>query len=73
VKDEYEKFNRIVQATKLTLKFYGNGVKSRKAECFVALTAPITSEVRSSPSDLTTEIKLTGFDSMDINLCETAP
>jgi hypothetical protein len=73
VKDEYEKFNRIVQATKFTLKFYGSGVKSRKAECFVALTAPITSEVRSSPSDLTTEIKLTGFDSMDINLCETAP
>jgi hypothetical protein len=71
-KYEYEKFKRIVQATKLQLKFYDSSIRSQKAECFVAVTAPIVSEVKNASSNLTTEIQLAGFDSLDINLCETA-
>lgn len=72
-KSEYEKFKRIVRATTYRLKFYDSGIRSKKAECFVAVTAPIISEVKDDASRLAIEIRLTGFDSLDIDLCETAP
>lgn len=73
MKGEYSKFKWIVQAIRFEMKFYDNSVRSKKAECFVAVTAPFISEIQDDASNLTTEIKLTGFDSLDINLCEAAP
>ena len=72
MKGEYSKFKRVAQAIRFEMKFYDNSVRSKKAECFVAVTVPIISEIHDDAPNLTTEIKLSGFDSLDINLCETA-
>lgn len=71
-KYEHERFRRVVAGTSYKLKLYGEGIMQNK-ECHIAVIIPADSEVKHEALKLTTEIRLTAFQSADIDLCEDGP